>query len=123
MDPRRCRQSSRSQGQAADDQAEGAGRAIFSGREMKLSSRPNARTAREPGPIMKADGTREIWIPGLPSPKSVRLRSPGMTASLARRRVHLLNVLPVDEILPERLEIIRPTIAIVDVIGMFPDVD
>src|SRR5689334_12063280 len=36
--------------------------------------------------------------------------------------VHLLNVLPVDEIFPERLQIIRPAVAIVDVIGVLPHV-
>src|SRR6185503_6347974 len=34
--------------------------------------------------------------------------------------VHLLDVLPVDQAVPERLEVFRPRVAVVDVIGVLP---
>src|SRR5262249_14889929 len=36
--------------------------------------------------------------------------------------VHLGDVVPVDEVLPERLQVVGPPVAIIDVIGMLPHV-
>src|SRR6202008_4323992 len=38
-------------------------------------------------------------------------------------RKHLVDMFPVDEMIDERLQIIRATIAIIDVVGVLPDVD
>src|SRR6267154_174036 len=35
---------------------------------------------------------------------------------------HLRDVAPIDEMIDERLEIVRPPVAIVDVVGVLPDV-
>src|SRR5262245_20778648 len=43
-------------------------------------------------------------------------------ALLRRRTVQFADVVPVDQILPERLEIVGPPVAVIDVIGMLPDV-
>ena len=39
-----------------------------------------------------------------------------------RRRMHLGDIVPVDEIVDEGLEVIGPAIAVVDIIGMLPDI-
>src|ERR1700760_1815793 len=39
-----------------------------------------------------------------------------------RLAVHLVDIFPVDQVLDERLQIVRTTVAIVDVVGMLPDV-
>src|SRR5215472_18285874 len=44
------------------------------------------------------------------------------SASLDRLLVHLGDVIPVDQVLHERLEVIRPAVAIVDVVGVLPHV-
>src|ERR1700681_5087963 len=38
-------------------------------------------------------------------------------------REQLVDIFPVDEIIDERLQIIRAAVAIIDVVGMLPDVD
>src|SRR3954469_12975239 len=44
------------------------------------------------------------------------------TGSARRLGIHFLDVLPVDEIFEERLEVVRAAVAVVDVIGVLPDV-
>src|SRR5471030_2889931 len=39
-----------------------------------------------------------------------------------RRDEHLFDMVPVDQVVEERLEIIGPPVAVVDVIGMFPHI-
>src|ERR1700742_166665 len=41
---------------------------------------------------------------------------------LARGLEHLVDVVPVDQVFPEALQIGRPRVAVVDVIGVFPDI-
>ena len=45
-----------------------------------------------------------------------------MFGLLGRRNEHFFDVLPVHQVIQERLEIIRPPVAIVDVIRVLPDV-
>src|SRR5579884_1284725 len=42
--------------------------------------------------------------------------------SFHRGFVHLFDVLPIDEMLPERLQVVRAAVAIVDIVRMLPDV-
>src|SRR5215207_322619 len=44
-------------------------------------------------------------------------------ASARRLRKHLLDVLPVHEVFDERLEVVGPAVAVVDVVGVLPDID
>src|SRR6267154_6201326 len=49
---------------------------------------------------------------------------PGMTESVSGHlREQLVDILPVHQMIDKRLQIIRAAIAIIDVIGMLPDVD
>src|SRR5215468_12171423 len=45
-----------------------------------------------------------------------------MRRALASLAEHLVDVVPVDEILDERLDIVRTAVAVVDVVGVLPDV-
>src|SRR4051794_29481118 len=56
---------------------------------------------------------------GASRPRQHALVQPG---SAARLLVHALDVLPVHEVVEERLEVVRPAVAVVDVIGVFPHV-
>src|SRR6476620_9337870 len=48
---------------------------------------------------------------------------PNEPGSSLRLAVKLGDVVPVDEAVDEGLEVVRPAVAIVDVVGMLPDVD
>src|SRR5215472_7667357 len=54
--------------------------------------------------------------------RSARIARCSIPALLGGRLVHLGHVVPVDQVVEERLQIIRPAIAIVDVVGMLPHV-
>ncbi len=41
---------------------------------------------------------------------------------LHRRVVHLGDVLPIDQMIHERLQVVRPAVAVIDVVGVLPDV-
>src|ERR1700726_2673403 len=43
--------------------------------------------------------------------------------SVSGLREQLVDIFPVNEVIDKRLQIVRPAIAIIDVIGMLPDVD
>src|SRR5450631_4788217 len=48
---------------------------------------------------------------------------PGMTESASGLREQLVDIFPVHEMIDKRLQIIRAAVAIIDVIGVLPDVD
>src|ERR1700730_18103466 len=60
-----------------------------------------------------------------PSCHSGAMRSiePGMTESASGLREQLIDILPVHQMIDKCLQIIRAAIAIIDVIGVLPDVD
>src|SRR5690554_6717141 len=63
-----------------------------------------------------------------PEMKKARLRcrrakSAALGIELARLLEQLVDVVPVDQIVDEGLEILRPGIAVVDVVAVLPDVD
>src|SRR5579884_2312483 len=54
---------------------------------------------------------------------AVRVSLAGVTRALSRRCVkELLDVLPVYQMVDEGLQVVRPAVAVIDVVGMFPHV-
>src|SRR5215475_6484902 len=52
---------------------------------------------------------------------ALRARKKGEPAALlGRSRVHLGDVVPVDQVVDESLEVVRPAVAVIDVIRVFP---
>src|ERR1700680_4651448 len=47
---------------------------------------------------------------------------PGMTAPASDLREQLVDIFPVDQVIAERLQVIRTAVAIVDVVRVLPDV-
>src|SRR5580658_8394370 len=82
---------------------------------------PATRTMRQKGRApARAPGWRQLQKAGREAPlPSVHSRD---GALFRRRFVHLGDVVPVDEILEERLEVIGTPVAIVDVVGVLPHV-
>src|SRR5690606_2555920 len=56
-------------------------------------------------------------------PRPSRGLQPQARASAARLLIALEHVVPVDEVVDPRLQILRPGVAIVDVVGVLPNVD
>src|SRR6187549_2378399 len=83
-------------------------------RRRNIIRTSNARARDRNG---KGRAMRGPWLPSL-SPQAGR----GEERSGAGLAVHLLDVVPVDQAVPERLEVFRPGVAVVDVIGVLPDI-
>src|ERR1039458_2726546 len=67
-------------------------------------------------------GRRQTWTPtkgGGSSMLPPRFSAPWKISEL---REQLLDIFPIDQVVDERLQIVRAAVAIVDVIGMLPDV-
>src|SRR5579859_4101652 len=77
---------------------------------MRRSAGPHARSRRGKSRGAAAFATAPIRV--------------AMTAIFESDRLaeHLVDMFPVDEMLEERLQVIRTAVAVIDVIGVLPDV-
>src|SRR5579871_4881111 len=83
------------------------------------SPRPGARSI-DPGSACRTDRAPAT---GESSPVPLlRSRSPA-GALFHRLSIELGDIFPVDQMVDERLQIIRPAVAVIDIIGVFPHID